>query len=84
MNTLPNHTLQLNNDLLPMFAGIDRADRWLQVALPVARNHPEYAEGLEQQAASKFSGSELVKVRRQFEALRINLIMTSSVRRRSR
>ena len=52
-----------------MLAGIDRADRWLQVALPVARNHPEYAVAIKQQARSKFSGAELEKVRRQFESL---------------
>ncbi len=62
----PNPTLQLDNDLLFMLAGIFRADRWLQVALPVARNHPEYAEALAQQAATKFSGAELAQVRRQF------------------
>lgn len=62
------HTAELDNDLLLMLAGIDRADRWLQVALPVARNHPEYTETLEKQADSKFSGAELAKVRQQFAA----------------
>jgi hypothetical protein len=52
-----------------MLAGINRADRWLQVALSVARNHPEYAVAIEQQAMNKFSGGELEKVRRQFESL---------------
>jgi hypothetical protein len=60
------HTSQLDSDLLLMLAGIDRADRWLQVALSVACNHPEYADALEKQAAIKFSGAELVRVLRQF------------------
>ena len=68
MNTPPKSIPQLNNDLLSMLAGIDRADHWLQVALSLAHNHLEYADALEQQAVSKFSGSELAKVRRQFRA----------------
>ena len=57
-----------------MMAGIERADRWLQVALSVARNHREYADVLGKQAERKLFGSELVNVQRQFAELRVDTV----------
>jgi len=69
MHTAPKQLPELDHDLLLMMAGIERPDRWLQVALSVARNHREYAKAIEQQASRKFSGYQLEKVHREFEAL---------------
>jgi len=59
-----------------MMAGIERADRWLQVALSVARNHREYADVLGKQAERKFSGAELQNIQRQFAELRVDTRQT--------
>ena len=71
MNSSSEPIPQSNNDLLHWLADIERADLWSQAALSAARNQPEYADAIERQAGSKFSGRTLENIRRQFEELHL-------------